>query len=272
MSEAPPPSSGLTMERFRRGLDIQRRVIQALLVRELTTRFGRENIGFLWMMAEPLLFAGLVGMIWTISRGGEEHGISMVAFVATGYIPLTLFRNGVNRAVGVFAANTALMYHRQIKIVDFVLTRFLIEMAGAMMAYLFIGIILWFLGYFPVPEDFALLGEGWLLYAFFSLAVCMVLAPLSEMSHVIEKFVPVTVYVMIPFSGTFTMSSWLPPKLRDVVSWSPAVNGMEMMRSAIFGAQVRPYYELGPSLAISFVLLGAGLVLCRRMRRILVVE
>ena len=40
--------------RLKSGWDIQVRVIKALMIRELTTRFGRENIGFLWVMAEPL--------------------------------------------------------------------------------------------------------------------------------------------------------------------------------------------------------------------------
>ena len=65
------------------GWRIQRRVISALMMRELITRFGRENIGFLWIMAEPLLFAVLVGVIWQFMKGPEEHGIGIIAFVAS---------------------------------------------------------------------------------------------------------------------------------------------------------------------------------------------
>ena len=54
------------------------------MIRELVTRFGRENIGFLWIMVEPLLFAGLVGIVWRFMKGPEEHGVSIVAFIATG--------------------------------------------------------------------------------------------------------------------------------------------------------------------------------------------
>jgi capsular polysaccharide transport system permease protein len=68
------------------GWRIQRRVIVALMSRELTTRFGRENIGFLWIMAEPLLFACLVALVWTIMKGPEEHGVGIVAFVVSGYL------------------------------------------------------------------------------------------------------------------------------------------------------------------------------------------
>ena len=56
------------MASLRQGWDIQKRVIGALMLRELTTRFGRENIGFLWIMVEPLLFAVLVGILWRVDR------------------------------------------------------------------------------------------------------------------------------------------------------------------------------------------------------------
>lgn len=260
------------MSRLDHGWNIQRRVIGALLIRELSTRFGRENIGFLWVMAEPLLFATLVGVMWRLIRGPSEHGINIVAFVATGYIPLTTFRNAVNRSVGLFTANSSLMYHRQIKITDFIFVRVLIEMIGGMMAYLAMGVLLYALGMMPIPTDFGLLISGWALYCFFTLAVCSILAPLSEMSDVLEKFMGVTTYIMIPFSGTFNLVSALTPKLRDIMYWSPPVNAMEMMRYGVFGDAMHPYYDPWVPLWASLGCLIVGLILCRRIRRKLVVE
>lgn len=259
------------MASIRAGWRIQTRVIRALMIRELTTRFGRENIGFLWMMVEPLLFAVLVGVMWSVMRN-NEHGVSIVAFVVTGYLPLTLFRNSVGRSVKAFSANSSLLYHRQIKIVDFIFVRFAIEMVGGMMAYLFIGVVLIALNLFPVPSHVLYLIFGWFLYCLFTLSLCLILAPVSEMSEILEKFVPVCTYIMIPFSGTFNMMSWLPPKIRDVMYWSPPVNAMEMMRYGVFGDQVTPYYDPLVPLAVSIVLLPIGLTLCRRVRRTLVVE
>ncbi|WP_298199266.1 ABC transporter permease [Novosphingobium sp.] len=264
--------TGSTLSKAKNAWAVQVRVIHALMIRELTTRFGRENIGFLWIMVEPLLFAFLVGILWRFTKGSEEHGISVVAFVATGYIPLTLFRHGIQRNVVVFTTNSSLLYHRQIKIMDFILVRFCIEMLGCMMAYLFIGVVLIILGEFPVPEDIGLLIAGWLLYALFCFSVCLVIAPLSEMSEVMEKFIPVTTYIMIPFSGTFMMASWLTPDIRSYLMLSPFVNGMEMMRKGIWGDRVDAYYDVWNPLICSAVLIAVGLVLCRRVRRTLSVE
>src|SRR6476620_8523963 len=163
------------------GWRIQRRVISALMIRELVTRFGRENIGFLWMMAEPLLFAVLVGLVWRYMKGPEEHGVSIVAFVATGYIPLTLFRHVVTRTSRVFSVNGSLLYHRQIKVLDFIFVRFIIEVIGSMMAFVFIATILFVINEFPMPADIGALLLGWCLYCMFTFSICLVLAPLSEM-------------------------------------------------------------------------------------------
>ncbi len=263
-------SSGF--QKLRNSWAIQIRVIHALMIRELITRFGRENIGFLWIMAEPLLFAGLVGALWHFTHGATEHGVGVIAFVATGYIPITLFRHGVSRSIAIFTVNQSLLYHRQIKIVDFILARFIIEFLGGMMAYLFMAIVLMIFGEFPMPADFGLLIAGWFLYSAFCLSLCLVIAPLSEVSEAMEKFVPVTTYIMIPFSGLFYMVSWLTPSAREFLLLSPFVNGMEMMRKGIWGDQVTVYYNVWNPIICSAVATFVGLILCRRIRRMLTVE
>lgn len=260
------------LHKLQEGWRIQLRVIHALMIRELNTRYGRENIGFLWIMVEPLLFAGLVATIWRIWKGPEEHGISIVAFVVSGYIPITLFRHGISRSALVFTANSSLMYHRQIKVLDFVFVRFIIELLGGMMAYVFIAGVLIIFDLFPVPADLGLLIAGWFLYATFSMSLCFIVAPLSEMSDVLEKFIPVITYIMIPFSGLFTMSAWLTPTAREFLMWSPFVNGMEMMRKGIWGDQVTTYYDPWNPVACSLVAAVIGLALCRKVRRTFSVE
>lgn len=254
------------------GFRTQVNVIGALMVRELNTRFGRENIGFLWLAAEPLLFGVLVAAAWSVIKGPTEHGIGIVAFVISGYLPLTFLRNSFGRCTNVFIANSSLLYHRQVKILDFVLVRVLLEMLGAMLAYVIVAVALVYLDLFPVPADVGMLLAGWFLYALFTLAMCLLIAPLSEMSTVLEKILPVTIYIAIPVSGTFTMSAWLTPGAREIVNMSPMVNAVEMMRYGIFGDLVRPYYNPWNPILVSLALMPIGLALCRRVRKMLVIE
>ena len=63
------------MSSFWRGLVIQCRVVGALIIREIYTRFGRESLGFPWIVAEPLVFAMPVLFVWRAVRNPDEHGI-----------------------------------------------------------------------------------------------------------------------------------------------------------------------------------------------------
>lgn len=260
------------MSRLSKGWNIQVRVIGALMVRELTTRFGRENIGFLWVMGEPLLFAVLVGLLWRVTKGPTEYGINIFAFVVSGYVPLVLFRSSVGRAIHSLTANGSLMYHRQIKILDFILVRFIIEFIGHMMAYLFIALALGALNLFPWPYDMGFLMLGWLYYSLFTLSISLVVAPLSEMSEVMEKLIPVTTYLMVPFSGAFFLVGALHADAANLVLYSPPVHGMEMMRYGLFGPSVDPQFDYLYPLKFCLPCMLLGLLLCRVARKRLVVE
>ena len=81
------------MREFLRSFAIQRRVLGALIMRETWTRFGRENLGFAWMYGEFLIFALPVIVMWHLIRGHREHGLLVVPFVWSGYLPILLFRH-----------------------------------------------------------------------------------------------------------------------------------------------------------------------------------
>ena len=260
------------MASLRRGWDIQARVVAALMIRELTTRFGRENIGFLWIMVEPMLFAGLVGLLWRVMKGPTDFGLDIVVFVISGYIPLVLFRSAINRSLNSFTANGALLYHRQVKILDLILVRFLIELVGHMMAYLFIALALGALGLFPFPHDMGFLLLGWAYYALFTFSVCVVVAPMSEMNEVLEKFIPVTTYLMVPLSGAFFIVSALQSTAAKYLLYSPPVHAMEMMRFGIFGPSIDPNYDFIYPLKFCLPCLAVGLLLCRVVRKRLIIE
>ncbi len=92
---------------------VQKRVIGALLMREILTRYGRHNIGFMWMFGEPMLFTLGVTILWNLMPHHMADGISITAFVLTGYSTVLLWRNMPSRCVGALGPNHSLMFHRQ---------------------------------------------------------------------------------------------------------------------------------------------------------------
>jgi capsular polysaccharide transport system permease protein len=66
--------------------------------------------------------------------------------------------------------------------------------------------------------------------------------------------------------------SWLAPKVREVLLYSPPVTGMELMRYGVWGGKITPYYDIPYTITVSLVMMLIGLALCRKVRRVLIVE
>lgn len=78
-------------------LRIQVRVIWALVMREMITRFGREGLGVLWIMAEPAMF--VIGVMVIFSHTETTTRYSVAEYLAVSYPTLLLWRNTTGRVM-----------------------------------------------------------------------------------------------------------------------------------------------------------------------------
>lgn len=255
------------------GAELQGIVIGAAMLREIHTRYGRENLGFLWMIAEPFLFClGVMGL-WIIVHGQyDQHGVPILAFVMTGYLPLTLWRNSTQRAVHCFRANAPLLYHRQVKVVDLLIARVLLEFYGVILAYIVISFIFNSLDLYELPRDWATFYTGWFYMLAWTMALAMIVGSLTESYEWTEKLVGPFIYFMMPASGAFFMLDWLPEEARRILQYIPTAQAFEMIRQGQFGGAVNAHYSLPYATFISAILLAVGMLLCRRMNRQVVLE
>lgn len=118
------------MTNFGRSLAVQRRVIFALLMREVLTRYGRHNIGFLWLFVEPMIFTVGITILWNATGATHGSNLPISAFALTGYSTVLLWRNMPGRCSMAVTPNLALMYHRNVKVIDIFIARILLEVVG----------------------------------------------------------------------------------------------------------------------------------------------
>src|SRR5712671_6767884 len=106
---------------LRHAWSVQKRVWGALLMREIQIRWGRRNLGFAWIIAEPLIFAFPVIIMWSYIRSPLERGLPMVALVWSGYLPLLMFRHTTGHAIYCVRHNAAMLYHRAVTPFDIII-------------------------------------------------------------------------------------------------------------------------------------------------------
>jgi capsular polysaccharide transport system permease protein len=253
---------------FVKALAVQKRVIGALLLREVITRFGRENLGVLWLIAEPMVFTLGVAALW--SGAGLSHGatsIPIVAFAITGYSSVLMWRNSVSRCNSGIQQNFNLMYHRNVRVLDILVTRIIIEMAGATGSFIILGTFFTAIEWIKPPIDMLTVIEGWLMLAWFGAALAILIGAATAYSEVIERLWHPASYLLFPLSGAAFMVDWLPPAVQKTVLLLPMVHGVELIREGYFGHVVHTHYDMPYMATINLVLTLLGLLVQRNAAR-----
>ncbi len=266
------PRGGANPYGFVKAFRVQIIVIWALMMRELHTRYGRDNLGFLWVMAEPLLFCTAVTILWSITKGRYEHGIAVVAFTITGYMPLLLWRHSLARSLFCFRSNASLLYHKQVTALDLLFARVVLEILGCFLAYLTVSFIFFTLGLYEFPKDWGFFYLGWTYHILYATGTALIVACMTEMYEWTEKLIGPLGYIMVPLCGFLYMVDWLPDRAQKYALFLPSVNAYELVRAGQFGPDVRVHYSLP---YVTFVCVGmvtVGLMLCRRVRQHIVIE
>lgn len=264
---SPKPQSSL-----RASWAIQRRVIGALLMREVLTRYGRHNIGFLWLFVEPMLFTLGVTALWTLAGIGHGSNLPIVAFAITGYSSVLLWRNMPSRCIGAIGPNLALMYHRHVKVMDIFAARLLLEAAGATISFVVLGLFFNAIGWISPPEDIGKVLFAWFMLAWFGFSLAVLMGAWSEQSELVDKFWHPTSYLLFPLSGAAYMVDALPTAAQQFVLMLPMVNGVELLREGYFGSTFKAHYDMGYMAVVCACMSLLGMAKMREISRTVMPE
>lgn len=251
---------------LRRALAGKRRVYEALIVRFVIGRYGRENIGFMWTIVEPMLLCVGVMAIWSLTKGSGYHGVSIVAFVFTGYMPLTLWRHQTGYMVNIGKSTKFLTVFHNLTIFDAIITRLFLEFISVTAASMVVFAILYSLNILSAPHDLGMLVQGWLVMGAVGAGAGVLFAALSETSDIVEKINPPLQYFILPFSGCFFMADWLPDSVREQALYIPLVNVYELIRGGFYGPEVRTYGNASYAIAWSVATAGLGCFIFERVK------
>ena len=117
-------------QRFRDALALQGRVVWALVLREMRTRFGHSRLGYAWALGEPVVFILVLSALKSAAGGGVSAlGTSIPVFFFTGIVPFLMFRRTTQQLGSAISANRALLNYPPVRPVDTLIARALLEIA-----------------------------------------------------------------------------------------------------------------------------------------------
>lgn len=239
----------------RTSFEITRSVWKALLLRESLTRLFSSRAAWFWLLAEPIFHIGYMMVLFTVVRVRHVGGFETGAWIMIGFLSFMAFRRTASQSVNAVHSNQALFTYRQVKPIDTVLTRSLLE--GALLAVVS-GVVIAgsvFFGVDAVPDDplsvLAVFVGMWGVGVGFGLVMSVVVELLPEVGKIVG-FVMTPLYFI---SGVIFPIASVPPPYREWVMLNPLAHGVEAARKSF-----AEHYHGAPEASISY-LYGFAIVL-----------
>ncbi len=215
-------------------LRVELRVINALMLRDVRTRFFGVAAGFLIAVAWPLANILILLGINALANRTVPFGESAPLWFATGLVPFTAFNYMSRYTMLGLVLNKPLLGYPIVKPMDVLLARGVLEVlnAGLVASIMMLLYALLDIPFFPADplQALAALGASMLLGLGFGL-----------INGVIAAMFPfwVTGYALFAIimwiaSGVMIVPDSLPEVARYWLSYNPALQGVEWMRSAYY--------------------------------------
>ncbi|GGA99120.1 ABC transporter permease [Allosediminivita pacifica] len=243
------------------------RTVFALILREMSTTYGRSPGGYLWAVAEPAL--GIALMVWLFSIGFRSPplGSNFAIFYATGLLPFFFFLMIANKVQTAIQFSKQLLAYPRVTFMDALIARFgLAVLTNAMVSYI---LFLMILGLYDTRTvlDLGAVLNGYAMAATFGFGVGVLNSLLTAQSPLWGNIWGVVSRPLFLISGVIILPESIPEPYRGWLEWNPLVHVTGEVRRGFYYSYtadyVNPLFVYGTALLLTAV----GLLFLRSYHR-----
>ncbi|WP_223639990.1 ABC transporter permease [Rhodobacter sp. TJ_12] len=248
------------------------RVVMALMLREMSTTYGRSPGGYVWAIAEPVGGIVIFTVVLSFIARTPPLGDNFPLFFATGIMPFMLYQSLSNKVGTAIRYSRQLLSYPNVTFMDAIVARLILNALTEIVVFGLVvsGIIIAFglhlnLDYLKIFRSFGMaiaLGTG------VGLANCY----LMSMFPIWQFVWAVLNRPLFLISGIFFLIDELPEAARDLLLWNPAGHVIMMMRAGIYDTYGAAYVSEPYVYMLSVVLAALGMLLLHRYHRIIMDE
>lgn len=244
-----------------RDLKRYRTLLGRLVHRDLTVRYKRSAIGFLWTMLHPLILMTILMFVFsTVFRFALKN---YAVYLLSALIGWTFFSQTVIESMGSMRWNGSLMKQVRLPRSIFVIGSTIAGLVHMALALVPLLAIMFFTGA-PIRPAILFLPVSFLILGIFTLGISMIASSLAvfftDVREMIQAFLPAVMY-MTPIIYPLYI---VPPKFRAIVRLNPLLYLFDLLRAPLYEG-VMPG-RVGISIAITSAVLSliAGWIVFRR--------
>jgi capsular polysaccharide transport system permease protein len=247
-SAAPGAGTFARLAMFSRGLSSLSEVVIALILRETRTRFGRNRLGYMWALIEPIVVTFTFYGVMIVAGRPAPLGMGLFSFIATGVLPYTLFTNTVSRVADAINSNKALLYYPQVRPLELVMARAALEAATFIAVFVLIMAADALIAQRLDLEEPLLVIAGLVAASALGAGLGLVFCALGQMSTLADRVRGPLLRPLFWVSGIFFTADSVSERARDALLWNPLFHVTELVRAGWFSSydvtHVDPGYVL----------------------------
>lgn len=243
------------------------RAVLALILREMSTTYGRSPGGYLWAVLEPAAGVALLTLIFSAGFRSPPLGTSFVLFYAAGLLPFLMYSDIALKVGQTIRFSRALLVYPRVTFLDALLARLLLAaFTQLMVCFLVLGAVMLTLRGDTVL-DLARLAQACLLAIALAAGVGTLNAFLVLAYPLWETIWAITTRPLFLISGVFFLFEAVPEPWAGYLWFNPLVHVVGVMRSGVYPFYPAAYASPAYVTLVALGTLLAGLLLLQRYHR-----
>jgi len=209
-------------------------VLNALILRDIRTRFFGHGLGFTVAIAWPLAHIASLLAIYAGLGRIAPYGDSLVLFFSTGLVPFMMFNYMSRFIMAALILNRPLLAFPAVRILDILFARAILEVLGSCCGTVIVLLCMWVTRIDVVPLD---IGQAYLAMG----ASLLIGLGFGMLNGLVTFLTPMwlTGYTLFLIGmyltcGIVFVPSQLPEPLRTIVSYNPMLHAVEWMRTSYY--------------------------------------
>lgn len=245
------------------------RTISALLLREMSTTYGRSPGGYIWALLEPIGMIAILSLAFGLLLKAPSLGTSFALFYATGYLPFKLYQEVMLRTSSSVRFSKALLSYPAVTFMDALIARFVLNlMTQLMVVYIILTCILMWVdsrSLLDVPPMAGALAAAALL----GLGVGTINCLLFDLYPIWRSLFTIMTRPLFLASGLFYVYEDLPKFAADLLWYNPLIHITGLMRTGVYSYYDPNYISMSYVCFFGLIFLLFGLLLLRRYHKLL---
>lgn len=240
------------------------RTVAALMLREMSTTYGRSALGYLWAILEPAAGIILLTFVFSLAMASPPIGSNFPLFYASGILPFMAYLSVSNKVSQSIKFSRPLLFYPSVTFLDALFARFALNgLTEALVGTVVLSTILMLFDV-EIILDPSALATGFTMALALAFGIGTLNCFLLTAFPLWERIWAVLNRPLFIVSCIFFIFDDVPQPYQDYLWWNPIVHVIGMMRSGIYvtyeAAYVSPLYVY----LLSLVTAATGLLLLRR--------